>query len=116
MGIEEAIRDHSTVLTVLNFHVEGAEHPPGLIAKGKGQYTAYFENEYGEQLVFVYDRKAKEGSLWHGDYSWAHPIEVRDGAAPDIILTVEEKMWLTLVWAVATQETGGGEQCRQSDT
>jgi len=73
--------------------------PPDLIAKGC--YTAYFENQYGEQLVFQYDYKAKEGTLWHGDYSWEEPVQVMGGGTT-MILGEEEREWLHLVWCVAT--------------
>lgn len=94
--------DQNIVLTVPNRHCEACGPPPGLIATAD-QYTAYFENQVGEQLVFTYDRVKKEGTLWHGDYSWEHPVEVVAGNA-DLILSDEEALWLKLVWEVATKQ------------
>lgn len=90
------------VLTVLNIHIPECGKPPGLETTGRC-YTAYFENEECEQLVFRYDYELKRGTLWHGDYNWEHPLEVQNGCAP-ITLGEEEDLWLQLVWKVATRE------------
>ena len=90
------------VLTVPNHHIEACGKPPGLIASEV--YTAYFENDYGEQLVFTYDWKQRKGTLWHGDWSWERPIEVLAGGCPGMILSHEERVWLRLVWQVATRK------------
>ena len=89
-----------TVLTVPNRHTKTSGKPPGLVAKDC--YTAYFENHYGEQLVFRYDYEAKKGSLWHGDYSWEEPVQVMGGGAT-MILSEEEREWLHLVWRVSAE-------------
>lgn len=88
------------VLTVPNHHIEMCGKPPELVAKGC--YTAYFENQYGEQLVFQYDYKAKKGTLWCGDYSWEQPVPVMGGGTT-IVLGSEEQEWLRLAWQVATR-------------
>jgi len=89
-----------TVLTVPNRHVKGCGKPPEITAGKK--YTAYFENEYGEQLVFVYDWLKHKGTLWHGDCGWDQPLDVLKGMVPGTIMSAEEQEWLSLVWKVAT--------------
>jgi len=89
-----------TVLTVPNHHYECCGKPPELQAHGC--YTAYFENDYGEQIVFQYDYKTKKGTLWHGDYGWEEPVQVIGGGTT-MILSDEERQWLRLVWEVATR-------------
>lgn len=89
-----------TVLTILNRHIEECGNPPNLGTQGC--YTAYFENDYGEQLVFQYDYQTKKGTLWHGDCGWEVPIPVMGGGTT-ITLSEEEKEWLRLVWRVATR-------------
>ena len=93
------------VLTVLNLHVPDSGKPPDLTTES-GSYTGYFENMEGEQLVFRYDYKAQKGTLWHGDYSWQHPVEIENGHAP-LIMSREETTWLQLVWLVATSRRLG---------
>lgn len=90
-----------TVLTISNYHVVSCGKPPGLVANGTA-YTAYFENDHGEQLVFQYDFKSKKGTLWHGDYSWEMPVAVMGGGTT-MIMDEEEREWLRLVWRVATR-------------
>jgi hypothetical protein len=89
-----------TVLTIANFHTMSCGKPPEL--KAGGCCTAYFENHYGEQLVFQYDHKLKKGTLWHGDYSWEEPFPVMGGSTT-MILNEDEREWLRLVWRVATK-------------
>ena len=89
-----------TVLNVPNHHVESCGKPPQLQASGC--YTSYFENIYGEQMVFQYDYKSKKGTLWCGDASWEEPVSIFDGVAPGIILSEKESAWLHLCWETAT--------------
>jgi hypothetical protein len=89
-----------TVLTVPNRHFECCGEPPDLNAEDG--YTAYFENGYGEQLVFQYDYKSKKGALWHGDCGWDEPFPVMGGGTT-VIMSKEEREWLQLVWQVATR-------------
>jgi len=89
------------VLTVHNRHIESCGPAPNLETGGQW-YTGYFENSLGEQLVFRYDRQEKKGLLWHGDFTWRHPVPVIDGSCPALILAADERQWLSLVWQVAT--------------
>lgn len=89
-----------TVLTIPNCHTMSCGKPPDL--KTEDRYTAYFENNYGEQLVFQYNFEAKKGTLWHGDYSWEEPVAVMGGGTT-MIMDEEEREWLRLVWRVATR-------------
>ena len=100
-----------TVLTVPNYHYESCGKPPELMARGG--YTAYFENNYGEQMVFRYDYQEKKGTLWHGDYSWEQPVPVMGGGAT-MIMSEEEREWLRLVWRVATRGETKEFQLRSS--
>jgi len=88
------------VLTVPNFHYKCCGKPPDLNAGGC--YTAYFENNCGEQIVFQYDFSSKKGTLWHGDYGWDIPVPVMGGGTT-MIMSKEEREWLHLVWQVATR-------------
>jgi hypothetical protein len=89
------------VLTAVNFHIDGCGRPPELVTGGP-VYTGYFENEEAEQLVFQYDYRTRQGKLWHGDYSWEHPVSVENGYCPSVVLSLAEQLWLQIVWKVAT--------------
>ena len=43
-----------TVFHARNFHYATCGKPPGIKA-AYGQQTSYFENEMGEQMVYVFD-------------------------------------------------------------
>lgn len=90
------------VLTAVNFHIDGSGKPPELVTGGSC-YTGYFENREAEQLVFQYDYSTREGKLWHGDFSWEHPVKVENGSCSSLVLSAEEIMWLQLVWRIATK-------------
>jgi hypothetical protein len=42
-------------------------------------YYGYFENPFGEQWVFAYDRKTQQGLLRGGDVGWDQAFTVRNG-------------------------------------
>lgn len=91
------------VLTVLNRHIEMCGKPPNLMSRA-GLYTGYFENKWGEQAVFIYDRETHKATLWMGDAGWEKPHEVENGMVSDLILNDEGRDWLTLCWKTATQQ------------
>ena len=90
-----------TVLTIPNHHLMCCGKPPELVADGS-VYTAYFENQRGEQLVFQFDYKVKKGTLWHGDYGWEHLVTIMGGGTT-MLINEEEREWLQLVWRIATR-------------
>ena len=101
--------NHSTlVFRAYNRHVESCGDPRAITNTNLDDYCGYFENEHGEQWVFVYDRAAKRGILQGGDVGWAQAFEVVDGAAP-IKLNPTEDVWLRTCRKAATafgQTTG----------
>lgn len=68
--------------------------PPSIDANTPNRYHAYFENGYGEQLIFVYDRETNTGTLYHGDLGWNDPQTVEDGTLPNLDLDEAESLWL----------------------
>jgi hypothetical protein len=48
---------------------------------GDHDYVAYFENEHGEQLIFVREPRAKHGVLLHSDLEW----EPKPVAGPEAV-------------------------------
>ena len=89
------------VLTVINRHSRDCGLPPNITAKD--HYISYFENDYGEQLVYQYNRDTHKGTLWHGDIGWENPLIVSDsGLVMGAILSEGEREWLKLCWRTAT--------------
>jgi hypothetical protein len=85
-----------------NKHVADSGIPPQIDGNTPNRYHSYFENEYGEQMVFVYDYEANTGTLWFGDIGWQNPQTVTDGKVPNLVLNEPEKLWLQACWQAAT--------------
>jgi len=66
---------------------------PNVTNSDTDKYYGYFENEYGEQWVLVYDPKERRGILRGGDAGWENEYEVVDGAV-DVILSPAEQAWM----------------------
>lgn len=93
--------DKSVILQITNHHTPACGTPPR-IEERPDQYLGYFENEFGEQMIFVFDRSTGTGLLYAGDAGWETPYEVVDGIAPELIMRSDEKLWLRACWEAAT--------------
>jgi hypothetical protein len=89
------------LLQVRNRHSAEAGTPPRIVALDADQYVGYFENGYGEQALFVYDRDAGTGRLYLGDAGWETAHAVINGA-PDLVLSESELLWVRACWQAAT--------------
>jgi hypothetical protein len=57
-----------------NTHHEQCGAPPRLCnSDNPGRYHGYFENRYGEQFVFTFDRGTGTGMVSGGDLDWGNP-------------------------------------------
>ena len=94
---------HEPLFAMHNHHYETCGKPTFITDEGnRGKRFAYFENDLGEQLLFVYDFTQKQGNLYHGDCGWETAYRVVDGAAPGLVLSHVEKLWLIVCWCAAT--------------
>lgn len=91
-----------TIFHVTNHHVASAGKPPEIDDADRGCYHGYFENEHGEQAIFVYDYRAGKATLHLGDAGWEEAYEVVDGTARNLVLADTEHRWLQACWAAAT--------------
>jgi hypothetical protein len=66
--------DASLVLVAHNNHDPRCGPPPRLRnTDNPGLYHGYFENRYGEQFVFTFDRATETGTVSGGDLGWDDP-------------------------------------------
>ena len=66
--------DAGLVFAAYNTHHERCGAPPRLCnTDSPGLYYGYFENRYGEQFVFTFDRATGAGTVWGGDLGWGEP-------------------------------------------
>jgi hypothetical protein len=72
-----------------------------VIEERPGRYLGYFENNFGEQLVFVYDDGEADAVVLLGDVGW-EPCRVSDAGglpnAGDVILNDEELAFVSACW------------------
>lgn len=83
---------------------------PGLSIE-QDDYLSYFENAYGEQLIFVYRKGSNKGTLYHSDYDW-EAVEIIDGNTPEMVTDQHELMWLNACWWAATGEKAASQILR----
>ena len=100
--VSESETADATLLQVRNRHSPEAGPPPHIVDLDGNQYVGYFENGYGEQALFVYDRDAETGKLYLGDAGWETAHAVINGAVPDLILSESELLWVRACWQAAT--------------
>ena len=77
--------DDGLVFAAHNNHDPRCGRPPRLRnTDDPGLYYGYFENRYGEQFVFRFDRATGTGTVWGGDLDWDGPrsftLDLLDGA------------------------------------
>lgn len=96
---------NTVVFQARNKHSADAGKPPEIDANIRKRYHGYFENEYGEQTIFVYDYEVKEGTLWMGDAGWEKAFKVVNARVPELELSKNEALWLYNCWMTATGET-----------
>jgi hypothetical protein len=66
--------DGGLVFTAHNTHHERCGAPPRLRNTDNPElYYGYFENRYGEQFVFTFDRATGAGMVSGGDLGWSEP-------------------------------------------
>lgn len=96
-------RQQKPLLVIHNVHFPNCGEPPSFeVTPETAGYHGYFENEHGEQWVFVYDYDSETGTVRGGDAGWEDVYAVVDGCAKNLIVGAEEQMWLDACWAAAT--------------
>src|SRR4030088_1245790 len=75
--------------------------PPHIDDLRPNQSLGYFENEHGEQAVFVYDRDSNQAVLYLGAAGWETSHTGVDGAVPELVLSVGERLWVRACWQPA---------------
>ena len=90
--------DRAPLFVVSNHHTADCGQAPALNGDEPNTYHVYFENSFGEQSIFVYNRDTRQAVLWCGDAGWQQPFPVVNGMAEGLILSPEEQNWLQACW------------------
>ncbi len=93
------------LLEIDNLHGGDCDVPPSIDAAEK--YVGYFENCYGEQWVFVGDRKIGEAVVRGGDAGWAteYRVSLKRPCPADLVLEDAEKQWIITCFMAMSNAT-----------
>ena len=100
--MSQAHQADATLFRVVNRHSAACGTPPHIERASLNHYLGYFENEHGEQAVFVYDRASRMAVLYTGDAGWETAHSVVNGTVPGLLLPDPERLWLRACWQAAT--------------
>lgn len=89
------------LLSIRNKHSAACGDAPNFGSDNPNVYIGYFENPFGEQWIFTYDRISRKAVLRGGDVGWNTQHIVNDGAVPDLVLGAEELAWIAACWRAA---------------
>jgi hypothetical protein len=117
MGLSKTLEDlmrNQPLFQVINHHGEACGIPPQIDEQTfPDVYRSYFENQNGEQAIFLYDYEQERGTLYLGDEGWEHPYDVVDGKVPELILNHPEQLWLSACGEASGALTAVREQIRE---
>lgn len=91
------------LLRIRNHHAAGGGDPPIIGSDDPDLYIGYFENPFGEQWLFTYQRKTGKAELRGGEVGWNTVLQVEIGRVADLVLGREEGMWLQACWNAAVR-------------
>ena len=83
--------DGEMMFKATNNHTPACGEPIAADADEPGAYYGYFENEHGEQAVYLYNYETGEAILRMGDAGWDRAHRIVDGCAEGLILTKSER-------------------------
>ncbi len=87
-----------SLLEIPNRHTTACGETPAINVSDPKVYLGYFENPFGEQWVFTYDRSTQVGELRGGDAGWNTMNVVENGAVTGLTLGTDEAAWLRTCW------------------
>ena len=91
------------LLTISNHHTPNCGDPPIVDDRNPDLYVGYFANAFGEQWIFIHDRKSRTSELRGGEVGWNTPFRVENGSAEGLDLSGPEAAWLQACWSAAVQ-------------
>ena len=88
---DQDLGDAGLVFTAHNSHHERRGTPPRLRnTDNPGLYYGYFENRYGEQFVFTFDRATETGTVSGGDLGWGDPRSFTLGLLDEALRSTQD--------------------------
>jgi hypothetical protein len=96
------------LLRIRNHHSPSCGDPPIVGSDDPEVYIGYFENQYGEQWIFLYHRGTGKAELRGGDVNWNTVHEVKGGVVQGLLLNAEERAWLQACFRAAVPSSSPG--------
>jgi hypothetical protein len=88
---EQDTGDAGLVFAAYNTHHARCGAPPHLRnTNNLGLYHGYFENRYGEQFVFTFDRATLTGTVSGGDLGWGEPKAFTRGLVDEALRSTQD--------------------------
>src|SRR6266851_9039298 len=110
----QGLMSNQPLFQVSNHHRESYGIPPQIDEQTfPNVYRSYFENQDGEQAIFLYDYEQECGTLYMGDAGWEHPYAVVDGKVAELTLSHPEHVWLLACWEASGALKAMRERIRQ---
>jgi hypothetical protein len=91
------------LLCIRNHHTANCGDPPMITGDDPAQYIGYFENPFGEQWIFTYNRENHNAELRGGDVGWNTALTVVNGTIEGVLFGQIESLWLLACWKAATR-------------
>ncbi|MGO9221445.1 MAG: hypothetical protein ACLP7Q_03470 [Isosphaeraceae bacterium] len=83
--------DGGLVFAAHNNHDPRCGQPPRVrTTDNPGLYHGYFENRYGEQFVFTFDRATLTGTVSGGDLGWGDPKAFTRGLLEEALRSTQD--------------------------
>jgi hypothetical protein len=87
----KGLGDAGLVFAAHNMHHARCGAPPRLRnTDNPGLYYGYFENRYGEQFVFTFERATGTGTVAGGDLGWDDPRPFSRGLLDEALRSTED--------------------------
>jgi hypothetical protein len=83
------------LLKIRNHHAPACGDPPIVT---DDTYVGYFENGFGEQWIYTFNRHTNRAELRGGDIGWNQVHEVIEGSVPTLMMSPDERLWLSACW------------------
>ena len=78
------------LLQIRNHRSLACGDPPIVKGDDSNVYIGYFENAFGEQWIFTFDRSTRRAELRGGDVGWNTPHGVHHGRVDSLVLGPDE--------------------------
>ena len=101
------------LVRVTNHHVSRGP----MIEERPGRYLGYFENKFGEQLVFVHEDGEPDATVFLGDVGWESRRVSDAGGLPDagdLVLNEEERAFLIACWIATAPRRESARPARRA--